>query len=42
MHVTMMHMLGGKEIFSLDLNVTNDKLFLMSIGIVLWFFCAKI
>ena len=41
MHVTMMHMLGGKRnVFSLDLNVSNDKLFLMSIGIVFHSFGA--
>ena len=41
MHVTMMHMLDGKEMFlSLDLNVSNDKLFLMSIGIVFHSFGA--
>ena len=39
--MTMLRMLGGKRnVFSWDLNVTNDKLFLMSTGIVFHSFGA--
>ena len=45
MHVTMMHMLGGnwqRNVFNLNLNVSNDKLFLMSIEIVFHIFIEQL